>query len=102
MFHIAIDSPGIEIRANTLQELEERLGLLNPLCLSRMNSVLKRKYGLIANGSGVSLQCIPYSTSTSSIQVVVIYPNGQNKDYLMEPKSQEIIHSQKDTHGSKF
>ena len=101
MFHIAIDSPGIEIRANTLQELEERLGLLNPLCLSRMNAILKRKYGLIANGSGVSLQCIPYSLSTSSIQVVVIYPNGQNKDYLMEPKSQEIKHTLRSSDAKK-
>ncbi len=101
MFHIAIDSPGIEIRANTLQELEERLGLLNPLCLSRMNTILKRKYGLIANGSGVSLQCIPYSSSTSSIQVVVIYPNGQNKDYLMEPKSQEIKHTLRSSDAKK-
>ncbi len=101
MFHIAIDSPDIEIRANTLQELEERLGLLNPLCLSRMNAILKRKYGLIANGSGVSLQCIPYSTSTSSIQVVVIYPNGQNKDYLMEPKSQEIKHTLRSSDAKK-
>ena len=101
MFHIAIDSPGIEIQANTLQELEERLGLLNPLCLSRMNTILKRKYGLIANGSGVSLQCIPYSSSTSSIQVVVIYPNGQNKDYLMEPKSQEIKHTLRSSDAKK-
>lgn len=91
MYHVAIHSPHIEIQASSIQELEHRLGFLNPLCLSRINSILKSKYGLFAHGSGEKLKCISCIEPKPCIDVIVFSPNGQRKRYSIELTSVRSI-----------
>ena len=91
MYHVTIYSPHIEIQTSSIQELEHRLGFLNPLCLSRINSILKSKYGLSAHGSGEKLKCIPCIEPNPCVDVIVVFPNGQRKRYSIEPTSVRSI-----------